>query len=86
MPKPPLPPQASQTFPQPKSPDFKIAVSGGEEGDSIFEANILGDDPEPVGDASSSEDYGEEQYDDMDDFNLRPQQLPLETILEENSK
>ena len=74
--------------------NFKIAT--GDETNSIFEAAVLGNKYQS-GEAMeewSDDDYGEEEEDDEAeeqveampvDQTLKPQKLPLETILEENS-
>jgi len=73
--------------------NFKIAT--GDETNSIFEAAVLGN-KNQSGEAMeewSDDDYGEEEDDEAEeqveampvDQTLKPQKLPLETILEENS-
>lgn len=65
--------------------DFKIAVSGGDDSDSIFQEGIAsGFEQEAPDNFSSDEnDYGEEA--EAQNLQMQPRQLPLETILEENS-
>lgn len=71
--------------------NFKIAT--GDETNSIFEAAVLGNKYQS-GEAMeewSDDDYGEEEEAEEQveampvDQTLKPQKLPLETILEENS-
>ena len=69
-------------------PDFRIAVSGGVDSDSIFQEGVASalDQDLPEDFSSDEQSYDEEDEDEAQDMSLLPRQLPLETILEENSQ